>query len=1620
MSFGEVNSRFIQWYKRNGGYLSDKISFKDYSDEGAGRGMIAVEDIDPQTVLFKTPYSLLLNFQTSSLAPLLPDDLFSNLRKHNSWFPLILCLMYESTMENSKWREYFSILQKEYATPMFWENEEIKELKGTGVIVRGEPAWSNLYYREVTINDIKKDKIGKEDAEKGFVDYLLPVIESERGDNDDGEVTMVPMADMLNHKTGFNNARLFREDDGLAMIAIKKITKGEQIYNTYGDLCSADLLRKYGFVDVDNVHDFVEIDRQMVVDTLCNDNKITKEKKVNFLLEENVLDDAFVIDINGDITAELIITAKVLVSPIRANAKLPKPILTHDVIPSLIRLLDKRLDDYKTAIEDDERILKHVYNVPVNLYNAVVVRLSEKKILIKASEKLNSLLKRKFERQKKKRKPTIQPIFYNLYDEVCMCASMSFFLRVSEMAMELPKIRFEIQEDRDNEGFTETTFTFTTFEKLPDNHGCISVSPNGRNIAIVDPDATAIKIYNVMIDGMVTSVNEILLPSNFARKLEAKEVHYSLAISDDCTIAISVFNVSPDTLPDVKWSSELSEVDVSDDNKLCLHHLTVGSTRIIVTQEGKSLDPLSAAGIIRFADDNTVIVLQNEGAFTLFNIKKNYQRKIAYPPTMRERLSLIEVYEQILLLDRCSVGKWLMSNDSSKGLDAFDITSGELIQKFQRIPDNNAALIPFAAISSDSKFLAACDKDGRVNLYLTENGIHVATLRAEIYGHFLFAAFINDDKKLFTIIENDSSYFSVIYELSDFYTNTEYHSTVWHLKKDFGFGNLKKRNPIVQTFAGLFYLGTSGKPTKINVDSIAEYAFSENTIFRDGKKISQKTDEQPHEISNRLSINVSEKKTRALNPFIHDTTDFEPWDRTGRPHRSESLDDSRCLFLIVGEETIQIWEERKALYFWAAHDFISNQSKASADKSDKFHIFDKFEKTDKTDKTITKIEYHTSRRDGNNLILSVKTDDKPEDTIIYLCDIFSKGMPIRQSVVSLVNSLAFIKRIQHQQTSSSSYVRNSKRIRDLEQCTCQAIYDVIANQPDIWQLMDSKYKVMRTLLRAQCDKIITEILKPESHLHRPQFYNDGHHYYESDLTIASGTSRECLRKLLDYYSQKTLELDTVGWMSTFSCALPSLYSKHRDTLAKQLTMFLLLDIIDEFFARSAVFGAMTIDAEKFDYCNIDLAPEELDTVQTIDLIPKLQPPPELDDDDNDASLSVFQKIRHYGLNPLFRRSRELVPEEEYKQARFGTLCLAPLPEFDAYGSSTEWKVRFSRPVFLRNTAEWLSKLSTPSFLLWIPAVNVLAGMEMAERRALATDEVLRGYNGFQLCILLAVRFEEIKAAVGANILMFLDAIGVLKNGSQPITIYSAFAILSLWVQFILMLRVVKGIGHYVSTPISILRHTYRFLIVMALFIIGFGHTIFVLVGSQNNNNDNSNSAGDSTLASNNSTNSTDSSSNDTSSTTNNPFNNIADAAVAVFYWTGGTSPLVTNESFLALTVIMIMGSLILVTMMQNILIALMTAVVELVKEDEKNMILVLRAEYLIVVEEMLLSAKEHNNREWFPKHIYYYSNTDLVTKWKKKARVKANVERKMFRLENKVEEIHEKLAAILNSLKTDP
>ncbi|CAG8547244.1 2131_t:CDS:2 [Funneliformis caledonium] len=341
LNFGEINQKFVEWFCSNGGKISPKIAFKDYSSENSGRGVVAVDDIQPFEVLFSIPHSIILSEKTSSLKDLIPSDEFEKLGKINSWFPLILCMMYESQKEDSLWKPYFDILPREFDTPMFWNEEQLAELEGTSVI----------------------DKIGRVEAEIQFNEHLLPIIQ----------------------------------------------------YNTYGELCSADLLRKYGFVDENNIHDIVELNGQFVVDTLSIDED-TKDKKafklnIEMLLEEDILNDILILDTTKEIPPELIIIAKIMTmdkaqfKKFRKTNNFPEPKMNLDIKTRLIQLFEKRLSMYKTSIKEDDEILKS-NNISLKLKYTIIMRLSEKRILHGLLDNLNNWNddEKKEEIQRKKRK----------------------------------------------------------------------------------------------------------------------------------------------------------------------------------------------------------------------------------------------------------------------------------------------------------------------------------------------------------------------------------------------------------------------------------------------------------------------------------------------------------------------------------------------------------------------------------------------------------------------------------------------------------------------------------------------------------------------------------------------------------------------------------------------------------------------------------------------------------------------------------------------------------------------------------------------------------------------------------------------------------------------------------------------------------------------------------------------------------------------------------------------------------------------------------------------------------------------------------------------------------------
>jgi SET domain-containing protein 6 len=263
--------------------------------------------------LFSIPRNLILAVQNSELKNLLGQDVDAL----GPWLSLMLVMLYEySQGANSRWASYFRVLPTRFDTLMFWSSAELHELQASAIvdkigkqgadesilqsivpIVRANPglfppvhgvasyegdagATALLELAHVMGSlimayafDIEKSETEEDDVDDNDESYMT--------DDEDEQLPkgMVPLADLLNADADRNNvsnfavlfatllilinstqARLFQEEECLVMKAIKPIQEGEEIFNDYGEIPRADLLRRYGYVtDNYSQYDVIEL-----------------------------------------------------------------------------------------------------------------------------------------------------------------------------------------------------------------------------------------------------------------------------------------------------------------------------------------------------------------------------------------------------------------------------------------------------------------------------------------------------------------------------------------------------------------------------------------------------------------------------------------------------------------------------------------------------------------------------------------------------------------------------------------------------------------------------------------------------------------------------------------------------------------------------------------------------------------------------------------------------------------------------------------------------------------------------------------------------------------------------------------------------------------------------------------------------------------------------------------------------------------------------------------------------------------------------------------------------------------------------------------------------------------
>ena len=110
-----------------------------------------MDDIEENEELFSISRIDLITVQNSTLFKRKPEVF----RALDQWMSLILVMIFEvGQEEKSKWWPYLQILPEEFDTLMYWSSPELAELQGSFVV----------------------DKIGKDKANRSFVDSLLPLV----------------------------------------------------------------------------------------------------------------------------------------------------------------------------------------------------------------------------------------------------------------------------------------------------------------------------------------------------------------------------------------------------------------------------------------------------------------------------------------------------------------------------------------------------------------------------------------------------------------------------------------------------------------------------------------------------------------------------------------------------------------------------------------------------------------------------------------------------------------------------------------------------------------------------------------------------------------------------------------------------------------------------------------------------------------------------------------------------------------------------------------------------------------------------------------------------------------------------------------------------------------------------------------------------------------------------------------------------------------------------------------------------------------------------------------------------------------------------------------------------
>ncbi|KAI5083139.1 hypothetical protein GOP47_0002882 [Adiantum capillus-veneris] len=267
----QAGEDLIAWVRQNGGHVHPSLRLLVHSSSGLG--LAATRPLLSGTPLITLPPHLPLSlptFPASSqdqtllqLAQLVPEDLWA--------LKLGLKLLMERAQRGSFWWPYISNLPQRFNIPVFFTGSEIANLQYAPVIHQVKKRCRALLDLakevETVLSKLGTDQqpFGGQEVNASSLGWAMAAVSSrafQMHNSSGSSRVMLPLIDMCNHSFT-PNARIIQQEEkggtSFVVVAEGNLQAGANILLSYGALSNDVLLLDYGFVESQNVHDFVEM-----------------------------------------------------------------------------------------------------------------------------------------------------------------------------------------------------------------------------------------------------------------------------------------------------------------------------------------------------------------------------------------------------------------------------------------------------------------------------------------------------------------------------------------------------------------------------------------------------------------------------------------------------------------------------------------------------------------------------------------------------------------------------------------------------------------------------------------------------------------------------------------------------------------------------------------------------------------------------------------------------------------------------------------------------------------------------------------------------------------------------------------------------------------------------------------------------------------------------------------------------------------------------------------------------------------------------------------------------------------------------------------------------------------